>query len=736
MPKKDQDPRTYIKCQPLPIPDQKGIKIQARSSTVFNPTLPTRSEVRIDNYNRRLIQLTQQGYQSVNYKPYQNIGGDIHLNDKKLILTALDQWTESEDETSSSSDDESDDSDLATQSKPMTPAKFVLRRTRKDLNTLNKQVSQGRNLIRNVKLGHGLFQTLRHQQEARMYAAERESQKKAQEALNQWQPPKYDSSEEEDEEDLELQEEVDLTSYMSSGSPESPGIFPTQPPSTSFSRSRSRVSFAGDQRIKSAATSTKTGASKKKQAPPRPYTPVHSNINTNYAESTTTHMVSKDALFRQLCALFWLLEAMNLESGHMENITTCWNLITIGGAKVSAKKEKEIKEIDNDYQKWLAHKGIGKAGKKMTRTNTRTHRTSSTLLTPSKLHRAHSSTGSSPRGSQTHLDSTRVSPKLDETIQEREENESSKMEEESEPTGHSKSTGFFSFLDDYYESFRKEREREEAANNPDSQTDDGQSSLTTEKKKKKHKKRASDGEKSPRKAKRSEHMSVDESRLDDDTNRSMRSSVHLIRPKSSPALIQFQANLPSNKKAVLPTELKQKFAEIKEEKALDLHDKLEHIERQRLKMCQNKFFAIPFERNSVHHALRDMRKKLRDKEERRQEKNKQKPLHCQWYAELVVMMSNMPEEIQENWHFKNIIDKLEKFGKIDSIKQSAYRFIKTLSGLREWEICNPDVSAAVEFCREKIVDMSVEDYEEWFQQQFPRVMRPLRPQTAPPVMRK
>ena len=47
-------------------------------------------------------------------------------------------------------------------------------------------------------------------------------------------------------------------------------------------------------------------------------------------------------------------------------------------------------------------------------------------------------------------------------------------------------------------------------------------------------------------------------------------------------------------------------------------------------------------------------------------------------------------------------------------------------------MCSPDISAAVEFCREKIVEMSVEEYEEWFQQQFPSVVRP---HTAPPAMR-
>lgn len=58
---------------------------------------------------------------------------------------------------------------------------------------------------------------------------------------------------------------------------------------------------------------------------------------------------------------------------------------------------------------------------------------------------------------------------------------------------------------------------------------------------------------------------------------------------------------------------------------------------------------------------------------------------------------------------------------INSAKQSAYKFLDVLSKLRDWEICSPDISAAIEFCRDRIVDMCVEDYEAWFENNFPTV---------------
>ncbi|XP_012938416.1 uncharacterized protein LOC106011861 [Aplysia californica] len=104
-----RDPRLYVKAVPLPIDSQKGLKLQARSAQVYNPTSPTRDEVRQWNYNRRLQQRTDQGFYAHNFRPYKGLGDPFYLEEKKLILHALGQWDETvEWETSSSSEDEDD----------------------------------------------------------------------------------------------------------------------------------------------------------------------------------------------------------------------------------------------------------------------------------------------------------------------------------------------------------------------------------------------------------------------------------------------------------------------------------------------------------------------------------------------------------------------------------------------------------------------------------------------------
>lgn len=61
---------------------------------------------------------------------------------------------------------------------------------------------------------------------------------------------------------------------------------------------------------------------------------------------------------------------------------------------------------------------------------------------------------------------------------------------------------------------------------------------------------------------------------------------------------------------------------------------------------------------------------------------------------------------------------------VEAGKQSAIKLQRVLSGLRPWEICSPDVSAAIEFCRERIVEMPVDEYEKWFSETFPTITRP------------
>jgi hypothetical protein len=88
------DPRSFVKQVPLAIPSHKGIAIQARNNNVYNATVPTRDEIRRQNYQRRLLQSKERGFKSAISRPYEPIDEPIYLNDKQLILASLGQWDE------------------------------------------------------------------------------------------------------------------------------------------------------------------------------------------------------------------------------------------------------------------------------------------------------------------------------------------------------------------------------------------------------------------------------------------------------------------------------------------------------------------------------------------------------------------------------------------------------------------------------------------------------------------
>ncbi|KAK3578243.1 hypothetical protein CHS0354_011560 [Potamilus streckersoni] len=723
MPPKE-DPRIYVRQLPLPIASQKGLKIQARSIEVYNPAYPTRDIVRKENFERRKEQLMKQGFRSKNYEPYIGIGDPFFLEEKKLILHALGQWNEASYEQSSSSSEEEEDEDekdkLGGKKPVFTAAKFVLRRSRKDLNTVNKEVTHGRNMIRNVRLGHGLFDLIEKEKQAKKAQQEAENQRKREQARNEWQPPKLESDGEEGTDD-DLDQEADLSRMALAENEEE---WRKTQSAMLASRATSAVSRPGSMRKKKAQT-------------PRPYTPQHTSIYSREGYRLPED-ISRDALFRQLCVLHWILDAMSTDPpSTMMPITSSWSLTDIGGSKAPPQKKKT-----GDIPTWtnfISSNSLGrltlqpnepKISKRLSTSKGSKMLTRRSFMTGSK-------TPTSP-GVQTvpatptsqmalmsgssHFDSGHSGRAISSPTQ----------EEEEEDISVNKS--IFKFLDEYYESLKKEEE----------QTDDKEkeeepaSPLTQEKRKKE--KRHKDGEDKDRNKSKKSKKSPEDIKLEDKSAmdervrsaRYLRADAHMIRPKSSPALKEFQDSLPSNIRSSMPSDMNQKFSEVREDKALLLHDQLDHKERQRMPVCHTKFKALVSATtgSSFHRAVTAMRSESARMLRQPRDQRKKSQMKGNWYTDIV---ENIPDEIKEEWQYQKILKKLARFGLVEgSGKHSIYKFMKVLQTLREWEICSPDVTAAIEFCRERIVEMTIEEYEEWFQQRFPKVTRP---QTAPPTIK-
>ncbi|CAL1528092.1 unnamed protein product [Lymnaea stagnalis] len=741
-----RDPRTYVRAVPLPIPSQKGLRLQARSDMVYNPCSPTRDQVRKWNYDRRRQQMTDQGFYAHNYEPYKGLGDPVYLDERKMVLNALGQWDEDESQTSSSSEEEEEPVKIIVTAPQasLNAAKFVLRRTRKDLNNLNKEIVKGRAMIRNVQLGHGLFHMIKQERLSKRAAREEELRKRLVAARTQWQPPKDSSSEDETDIDEDLEKEENLENFFGpdvsdledldyTGTPASSSIerlHNSDDPSKTFEETQSRGIT-----IKSLTSAKK----KKKRQPlsPRPYTPQHTNLIDMPAKK---EQVSSTALFRQLCALNWILEAMNIEQNmSMGPISTCWRLIEqeIGGSKVAAKKPREDKRTE--WDKFLSNAYTNRAGKKGSMSRmTRFPRPSRQHLIQPRFS-IQSSISPSSSISQVIMDASHVHklvntsgvqgvhPLTEQTTDNQQPTDSrSATPQEAEEDEALYKTSVFKFLDEYYDSLRREAQQEEerlkslgaggsdlALSPAHLPHDGGDLKNSTH----------SDG--SHKKDKLSKHDLPDESSKSKSSNTHQESSQG-SKTKGWLELQEFHATKLSNKYMKLSQDLHNKFKEIQDDKAMTLHDVLEQMERERYIKCQNKFRSLQTRSVSFYRAVDEMRRKGKRMVPRPEDVRRQSSIKGSWYSDLI---SSLPYDVKEKWYYRTVLQKLGRYGLVENtVKQSVYKFLKVLESLRHWEICNPDISAAIEFCRAKIVDMSVDEYELWFSQAFPKVQRP---KTAP-----
>nr|XP_035976957.1 coiled-coil domain-containing protein 60 isoform X2 [Halichoerus grypus] len=82
----------------------------------------------------------------------------------------------------------------------------------------------------------------------------------------------------------------------------------------------------------------------------RPFTPVHSCIIL--PSLPEAHV---EPLFRQLCALHWLLEALTIDHTHhtMKPVITCWNPKDPGGSKSTIKKINKDKSMGQRWEHFV-----------------------------------------------------------------------------------------------------------------------------------------------------------------------------------------------------------------------------------------------------------------------------------------------------------------------------------------------------------------------------------------------
>ncbi|NXP05773.1 CCD60 protein, partial [Thinocorus orbignyianus] len=400
------------------------------------------------------------------------------------------------------------------------------------------------------------------------------------------------------------------------------------------------------------------------------FTPVYTSVLiSNLPGAKSEH------LFRQLCAIHWLLEALTLESnGSMHSIFTCWNSTDPGGCKKTAKEIEEEKSAKNMWEIYITNTKkytwkarIGALSRKITKVS---------IPSIVQLSRQSSPCSQTPAGSE---------PSSVPFSEDKINVASSDVMSESAQAKEQQSL---------FPPLQKVNQITHGGGSKDVHKQDAlvkktrvQCLLPVAQK--------NYGVKMPFIKDQEMTQVLTIKWLPEDVNLSFlccfTCSCHIS------SFIKSKSNLGAN--------MRQKFTAIHEEAACCLHDTLENLDRDQEERCRKKYHAL----KQLTYFRKDMERirqlGMRAKRECGEDK-------LNWFP---VLLARLPESVKSDRNVQKILKKLEKYGKIPDLKIHPDTFLKALADLQVWELCSPEIAAAVEFVRENIVQMPEEDFSEWLQ---------------------
>ncbi|XP_030677801.1 coiled-coil domain-containing protein 60 [Nomascus leucogenys] len=418
----------------------------------------------------------------------------------------------------------------------------------------------------------------------------------------------------------------------------------------------------------------------------RPFTPIHSCII-----SPSLPEAHVEPLFRQLCALHWLLEALTIDHTHhtMKPVITCWNPKDPGGSKSTVKKINKDKSMG---QKWEHFVTAPKTKKfkipTMRVTNRKPSRRASTL----SMSRA--SGGSSPQSSMISVNPGSDEPPSVNTqvtsSKDIEDNESSSTKPDEEP--------LYMNLQKLLEMVREDARRTVTIENGMQRK--APSILSVLKQNKSN----------------SAYNEMQTTRKSSERSSSTSAESH-IQPVQKKSKNRTNCDINIRYKSGVCNTMRAKFYSVAQEAGFCLQDKMEILMKRQEDRGIQKFRAFVLVSN-FQKDIAKMRHHISvvkgDAEETADH----------WYFDL---LSKLPEDLKNFRPAKKILVKLQKFGENLDLRIRPHVLLKVLQDLRIWELCSPDIAVAIEFVREHIIHMPQEDYISWLQS---RINIPIGPYSA------
>ncbi|XP_017365692.1 coiled-coil domain-containing protein 60 isoform X2 [Cebus imitator] len=406
----------------------------------------------------------------------------------------------------------------------------------------------------------------------------------------------------------------------------------------------------------------------------RPFTPIHSCLISPLLPEA--HI---EPLFRQLCALHWLLEALTIDHTHhtMKPVITCWNPKDPGGSKSTIKKINKDKSMGQKWEHFVTAPKTKKFKTPAMRVASRKPSRRSSTLSLSRT-----SGGSSPQSSMVS-----VNPGSDEppsvnnqvtSSKDIEDNESSSTKPDEEALHINLQKLLEMVREDARRSITIENEMQRKA----------PSILSVLKQNKSN---------SAYKEMQTTHKSSERS-----SSTSAESHTQPVQKKSKNRT-NYDINI-QYKSGVCNT-MRAKFYSVAQEAGFCLQDKMEILMKRQEERGVQKFRAFVLVSN-FQKDIAKMRHQVSvvkgDAEE----------IADHWYFDL---LSKLPEDLKNFRPAKKILVKLQKFGENLDLRIRPHVLLKVLQDLRIWELCSPDIAVAIEFVREHIIHMPQEDYINWLQ---------------------
>ncbi|KAM6155754.1 coiled-coil domain-containing protein 60 [Rhynchocyon petersi] len=418
----------------------------------------------------------------------------------------------------------------------------------------------------------------------------------------------------------------------------------------------------------------------------RPFTPWHSNIISSLIPKA--HV---EPLFRQLCALHWLLEALTIDHTHhiMKPVITCWNPKDPGGSKSTVKKITKDKSMGQRWEHFITEPKQNKKFKTLTLRSTRKLSRRGSTISLSRT-----SGGSSPQSSMISMNPGSDEPPSVVTqgtsSKDIEDNESSSTKLDEEPLHIN--------LQKLLEMVREDARRTVIIEDELQKRVPSLLSMMKQSK-----------SESALKDMQTTHKSSDRS-----SSTSGESHTQTIQRKTKN---RFTRDLRHCKSGICSS-MRAEFYSVAQEAGFCLQDKMEIFMKRQEERGLQKFNSFVL----VSNFQKDIAKM---RYQASLVKGDVEEIADHWYFDL---LSKLPEDLKNFLPAKKILAKLQKFGENLDLRIRPHVLLKVLQELRVWELCSPDIAVAIEFVREHIIHMPQEDYITWLQS---RINVPILPHSAP-----